>query len=349
MYMQKNKNMPLNAAEKRKIFDEVCAQYIQACKDKDISPQDGSNIEPIYTKLARNFGIDHRTAKNFWALAVALHTRKLFRQEITGDKKSVAAKHIKNFYTQFDEMYAEELASWSRPKGNRSRPDERQLHEVYVALCRCQENQRELLGSIYLELYESAARPCSEKIDTRTLLEKIYLELPEIHMPECLSEEDKYNLLKNIYSKFHEQAQLPARDHPNCPLVALKGIANLGTGGPRTYFHRQFKDPISGTTKPANDPMDKFNFIISNREIILLLCEGLYLKSLLNKGSFIKNNIEVFKKIFELHGEKNPQEIKDITIDCFGLVFGAEGKKLVKDINQKTLRWYLHQFRHGNL
>lgn len=347
--MQKNKNMHLNAAENRKIFDEVCAQYIQVCKDKDISPQGGSNIKPNYTKLAGNFGIDHRTAKNYWELAVALYTRELSRQEIIGFKKSVAAKHIQKFYTQFDEMYAEELDSWSRQKGNRSGPDERQLHEVYVKLCRCQENQRGLLGSIYLELYESAARPCSGKIDTRTLLEKIYLELPEIHMPECLSEEDKYNLLKNIYSKFHQQAQLSPRDHSNYSLVALKGIANLGTGGPRTYFHLQFKDPISGTTKPANDPMDKFNFIISNREIILLLCEGLYLKSLLNKGSFIKNNIEVFRKIFELHGEKNPQEIKDITIDCFGLVFGSEGEKLVKEINQKTLRWYLHQFRHRNL
>jgi hypothetical protein len=349
MYMQKNKNMPLNAAENRKIFDEVCTQYIQACNDRAISPLDGSDIKPNYTKLAGNFGIDHRTAKNYWEIAVALHTRKLSRREITGFKKSVAAKHIQKFYPQYDEMYAEELASWSRQKGNRSRPDERQLHEVYVTLCRCRENQRGLLGSIYLELYESAARPCSGKIDTRTLLEKIYLELPEIHMPQCLSEEDKYNLLRKIYSEFHQQAQQSPRNHSNYPLVALKGIANRGTGGARTYFHLQFKDPISGTTKPANDPMDKFNFIISNREIILLLCEGLYLKSLLNKGSFIKNNIEVFRKIFELHGEKNPQEIKDITIDCFGLVFGAEGKKLVKEINQKTLRWYLHQFRHGNL
>jgi len=348
--MQKNKNMPLNAAEKRKIFHKVYTQHIQACKDEAISPQSGSDIEPNYTKLAGNFGIDHRTAKNYWELAVALHTRKLSRREITGFKKSVAAKHIQKFYPQYDEMYAEELASWSRQKGNRSRPDERQLHEVYVTLCRCRENQRGLLGSIYLELYESAARPCSGKIDTRTLLEKIYLELPEIHMPECLSEEDKYNLLKNIYSKFHEQAQLPARDHPNCPLVALKGIANLGTGGPRTYFHRQFKDPISGTTKPANDPMDKFNFIISNREIILLLCEGLYLKSLLNKGSFIKNNIEVFKKIFEQHGNKKPQEVKAVATTCFGLVFGKEGRNFInQQINDKTLRWYLHQFRQGNL
>jgi hypothetical protein len=347
--MQKNKIMPLNAAEKRRIFEQICSHHIQVCKDKAISANSGSSIKPNYTKLAGNFGIDHRTAKKFWQLAVDLHSLKLTRLEITGFKKSIAAKHIKSFYTQYDAMYAQELASWSSQQGNRSRPDDRQLHEVYVALGKCKENQRGLLGSIYVELYESAARPCGGKRDSRNLLEKIYLELPEIHMPESLSEEDKYNLLKNIYSEFHQQIELPPRDHSNCPLVALKGIARRGTGGTTTYFHLQFKDPINTATRPCDTPMHKFNFIIRNREIILLLCDGLYLKSRLNNGSFIKNNIEVFKKIFELHGEKNPKDIKAVTTTCFGLVFGTEGKKLIKQINEKTLRWYLHQFRHGNL
>ena len=263
-------------------------------------------------KISEGLKIDKRTAKKFRELALQVCRREIGTNKCLGKLSVPAAPYIKAFYERYD--YFEEMVAQG-------------LDPAAVSQLALQDRR----GGTEIEPITHFANP-EEAIDK--IYKALYYEYKRHKKRRIITEKDQLSLLKRFlrhpsqssFAKFFEEIN-PSNKNPDdlCNEYHLK---KTWEGDEEEY-------------------LDNFYYLIDNRELILKMCDGIYVKNEINTGGFIKNNNEIFELAFDYYSELKPKKLKqEILKVCFNLVAGKEAVKLFSEINGETLRWYMYQHKN---